>query len=206
MSIKELSNANNTYTNKPQLMSPTPKAFHNLLPEVIAKIFNLLNFKDLLTARKVCHRWRILVSDPKTVYLRYLKEMNAIKDLSSVRPKFSPWELMPIHWGLHTRENVLKFSSLNQNVIAFHPTFCHQSSKFFSFTDDLPQFSDRCIFLGRYKDTYFLTPQSQTKLRLELPTDLEHLVSHRLIIVNMNDRTKNRQFSLLPKLSPNKFQ
>lgn len=185
----------------PGVQHIAPARVSPIIPdELVLNIFESLDFQAGVASSRVCSLWNKIVKDLKTVYGRYQQEVQAIKRLPSLRPIFTAWEPMPRHWGLITNKNVLKFSSIDRDIVAFHPPFCRQSSKFSSFTRQLPQFSDRCIFLARSGNTYFLTPQSQTLIRLELPTDLQPLVSDTLIAVNPDDPTKNRQFSLLRNL------
>lgn len=178
-----------------------PPNFSTLSDDLILKIFNCLDFKSHLYAKQTCRDWNRLVADPATVYGAYLKKCDSIANLLRLNPRFSAWDSMPRHWGLYTK-NALQFSSVDQDIISFYPSFLSQSSKFFSFKGSLSQFPDDCVLLARHKDTYFLTPQSKTQLRLAFPTALEPLASHKIIAVNANDSTKTREFSLLGDLAP----
>ncbi|MGH2611694.1 MAG: F-box protein, partial [Rhabdochlamydiaceae bacterium] len=147
-------------TNTPNSISPSA-SFSNLPKELILAIFQLLGIKECLSSRLVCHQWKVIIDEPTIIYGQYAPEIRAIKELISLPPRFSAWEAMPRHWGLIVTKNVLNFSSLHGDVIAFNPPFCQQSSKFFSFISP-PPFSDRYIFLAQCGNTYFLTEQGTT--------------------------------------------
>jgi hypothetical protein len=188
---------NNTLSQVPKVDSTV---FINDLPyEILLKIFEKFKLKDVLSARLVCHRWKVLASDPKIIYSQYFKEINSIERLQFASPSFSAWTPMPRHWGLCTQEDVLRFSSINRDIIAFYPRFFRQSSQFFSFNSSTP-FSDRNIFLSQYGNTYFLTPQGETPIKLDLPSNLQPHASHKLVAINIEDPTKNCEFSLLGDL------
>lgn len=107
---------------------------HDLPYELLLSIFHLLGIKGCLSSRLTCHRWKMLVGEPTTIYGKYIQEVNAITKLPLLEPKCSAWEAMPRHWdGLVVKE--LKFSSVSTGIITFrptfHPPFFHQSSKFF---------------------------------------------------------------------------
>lgn len=176
---------------------PNTDLFCSLPKELILQIFSLLNFKDYLAVTRVCRNWRRIVKDPTTSWARNLQEVIALKCFSRLTPRFSPFLDMPKHWGLYTKENALKFSLVHRNLIAFHPHFCNQSSQFFSFTEQLPHFSNRLVFLASFGDIYFFTQQSKPNMELELPNDLNRYDSHVLIVMNRNDPSKTFQFSLL---------
>ncbi|MBA2367797.1 MAG: F-box protein [Candidatus Protochlamydia sp.] len=184
---------------QPMAYCYTPLTVDNLPNEIILPIIQLLNIKDCLSSRLICHHWKVIVDDPTTTYGKYIQEIDAIKKLSFLTPSCSAWEDMPRHWGLYVKENVLKFSSCSSDIITFHPPFCHQSSSFFSFNSLIP-FSERYIFLAKFGNTYFLTEQGQTPLQLELPTDLQPLASYKLIIKNFRDPSKDKEVSLLKEL------
>jgi hypothetical protein len=189
-----------TVSTSPWHIANTPLTVDNLPNELILSIIQLLGIKDCLSSRLICHRWKVIVDDPTTIYGKYIQEIDAIKKLSFLTPKYSAWKDMPRHWGLIVKENVLKFSSCSSDIISFHPPFCHQSSSFFSFNSLIP-FSDRYIFLAKYGNTYFLTEQGRTRLQLELPTDLKLLASYKLIIKNFQDPSKDKEVSLLRDLA-----
>jgi len=174
-------------------------SFYDVPNDLFPGIFQYLDLADCLTARQVCRLWEEMIAHRATIYSQYTQEWNGIAALSLLSPRFSAWEPMPRHWGLHNDKKMLAFSSICQDIIAFHPPFCRQSSKFFSFTAAIP-FSDRNILLGQCGNTYFLTPQGKTRLLLDLQTDLQPLASHKLIVINTMDSTKNRKFSLLRDL------
>ncbi len=174
----------------------------NSLPkDLLLEIFKELKLKDILSARLVCGRWKKITISPLTIYGRYLNETNNIKRFSFLPPRFSAWLPMPQHWEVHSDKDVLKFSSIKRNIIAFHPPYYSQSSQFFSFSSSTTPFSDRNTLLGQHGDTYFLTPQGKHQW-LEFSTDLQPLASHKLVAINIKDRTKNREFSLLRNLPP----
>lgn len=186
-----------------QSSSPLPISFtsatvDDLPDEIMLSIFQSLDLPECLSSRLTCWRWEVIVNHPNTIYGKYTREIDAIKKLPFLAPKFSAWENMPRHWGLYTKKNVLKFSSCSNDIITFYPPFCNQSSKFFSFSAPIP--SDRYVFLAKYGDTYFLTEQSQTRLLLTLPTDLQPLASYKLITKNFQDPSKNKTISLLRNL------
>ncbi len=176
----------------------------NTIPnELLLEIFKKLNLQVMSSSRLVCHHWRNLANDLKTIYGQYFNEINSIQKLFFLAPESSPWTAMPRHWALNNKENVLKFSSVVRDKIAFHPPFFNQSSKFFSFGEHEP-FSDRHIFLSHYGDTDFLTPQEK-KPNLILDSSPEYLkpnACHQLVAINRKDPTKNREFSLLGDLPP----
>ncbi len=174
----------------------------HLLPiELLLKIFQQLSLREASSSNLTCRYWNVIVSGSPTAYSQCLKEVKDIEKFSCLPVRFSPWMPMPMHWGLHSKESSLQFFCTKGDVIAFYPPFCKQSSNFFSFTSPI-SFSSRDILLSQCGNTYFLTPQGQTRLRLDLPTDLQPLVSHELVSININDPTKNRKFSLLGDLSP----
>lgn len=181
-------------------MSVTPITIDKLPAELILRIIQFLGFKDWLSIKLTCHRWQIIIDKPNTVYSRYAREIDAVKRLPLLAPKCSAWEEMPRHWGLYSQENVLKLSSCSSDIIALHPPFCQQSSKFFSFSSSIP-FSDRYILLAKYNNTYFLTEQGQTQIKLELPNDLQPLASYKLITKNFHDPSKDQEISLLRDLA-----
>ncbi len=176
---------------------------HVLPDELLLKIFKILNLQDGFSTSLVCYCWKKIASDSATIYGQYLKEINMIKSFPSLPAKSSAWTPMPQHWRLITRENILKFSSIHEeeDLLTFYPSFCKQSSKFFSFTSPTP-FCDRYILLGQHGTTYFLTPQEQTSLNVELPTDLQPLASHQLVAINIQDPRRKCEFSLLRNLPP----
>jgi hypothetical protein len=167
--------------------------------DILLLIFQSLDLAGCLTARRVCQLWAKLGKHPTTLFGRYFEEKAQIEKLVALAPWFSAWQQMPRHWGLHNDIKMLKFSSVCSDIISFFPPFCTQSSKFFSFTRAL-SFSDRHIFLAHCGNTYFLTPQGQTQLQLDLQTDLEPLVRHTLIVKNVKDSNWDREFSLLGNL------
>ncbi len=172
--------------------------FYDVPDDPLLYIFQSLDFASCLKVRQVCRHWKVIVADCTTIYSQYVQEKNNVERLSFLSPRFSAWEPMPSHWGLHNIKKVIKrmfvFSSVDQDIIAFYPPGCMQSS-----SSSLP-FSDRNILLGQYESTYFLTPQGQTRLQLDLQTGLKPLVNHTLIVINVKDPTKNREFSLLGDL------
>lgn len=187
------------HTNQPFI--PSESASIHVLPrELLLNIFQMLNLKDKLFVRAVCRDWKVIANNSIT-HSQYLKEFNAIRSLSSLPARFSAWMPMPLHWGLYTKENVLKFSSIKEDIIAFHPPLCKQSSNFFSFTSSLP-FSNRYVLLSQYGNTYFLTPQAENQLEFKISTDLQPLASHKLVATNIKDPTRKREFSLLKNLPP----
>lgn len=188
-----------SYSTSPMHISPTSTTINDLPNELMLSIIQLLGIKDCLSSRLTCHHWKAIVGNPITIFSRYIQEIDAIKKLPLVKPECSAWEAMPQHWGLIARENVLKLSSCSSDIITFHPPFCQQSSKFFSFSSLIP-LSDRYIFLAKYGNTYFLTEQGQTRLQLELATDLKPHASYKLITKNFQDPSKNRELSLLGSL------
>ncbi len=184
-----------------QVDSSESTSIRSLSEEILLEIFKILNLKDLSSTTLVCRHWKQLAIDSSTVYGLYLNELKSIESLCNQPARFSGWMPMPQHWGLHTKENSVHFSSLGDDIISFYPPFCKQSSQFFSFTQSLP-FSDRNILLDHYKYTYFLTPQGQTLLKLELQTNLQPLASHRLVAINSKQPTQFCEFSLLRDLPP----
>lgn len=176
-----------------------PLSIHVLPEELLLKLFQTLNLEAASTVRAVCRKWTPIANDPSTIYGQHLKEINAYLRLLSLPPQFSAWMPMPQHWGLYMAQRSLKFSSIKENIIAFHPSCCEQSSNFFSFTSP-PAFSNRYVFLSQYDNTYFLTPQGKTSLELELPNDLQPLESHKLVAISIKDPSKKCEFSLLKNL------
>ena len=174
-------------------------SIQNIPQDPLLMIFQSLDLEGCLAARRVCKLWAELGKHPTTIFVRYLQEKIQIAKLVTLAPRFSAWQQMPRHWGLHNDIKMLKFSSVCQDIISFFPPFCTQSSKFFSFTQAIA-FSDRDILLAQYKNTYFLTPQGQTRLELDLQIDLQPLVSHILIVKNIKDPQQDRTFSLLEDL------
>jgi hypothetical protein len=172
---------------------------YNIPQDPLLLIFQSLDLPGCLIARKVCKSWAEFGKHPLTIFGRYLQEKAQIEKFVTLEPRFSDWQQMPRHWGLQNDKKMLQFSSICSDIISFFPPFCTQSSKFFSFTRAL-SFSDRDILLAQHKSTYFLTPQSQTRLQLKLQTDLRPLVSHTLIVKNVNDPQRDRTFSLLEDL------
>ncbi len=172
--------------------SITELSIDHLPDELFLEIFQMLSLKDFWSACLVCRRWRIITGDSTITNVQVLREIIAVKELFLIPAKCSALMPVPHHWNCPT----LVFSSIHEDIIVFHPPFSAQSSKFFSFTSSFP-FSDRNVFLCRYNNTYFLTPQGQSQLS---SSDLPPLESHKLVAINIKDSTKNREFSLLGNL------
>lgn len=178
-------------------ISPSFITIQDIPKEIFPVIFQSLNLAGCATARRVCCFWAELLAQPTTLFGQWLQSALSVVKLSTLIPRCSAWEQTPTHWIFN--EKMLKLSSVCQEIIAFFPSHDIQSSKFFSFKEPLP-FSDRDIFLAHKGDTYFLTPQSQTDLQLELQIDLRRLVSHTLIVKNIKDPGRDRMFSMLEDL------
>jgi hypothetical protein len=162
--------------------------------DVLLIIFQALNLAGCRVARLVNHLWEECITDPTTIYGQCTNEKNDVKKFSSLSPNFSAWMPMPRHWAL-TNNFKVSFTSVCQNIIAFSPLM-GQSSKIFSFTASTP-FSDKNVFLNRYGNTCFFTPQEQSDAPFMFISDLEPLASHKLIVINTIDSRKNREFSIL---------
>jgi hypothetical protein len=183
MTIKIGSSANNHV----MTINDVPK-------DVLLIIFQALNLAGCRVARQVNHLWKTYITDPTTIYGQYTKAKDSAKKFSSLSPRFSAWMPMPRHWALENNFKV-SFTSACQDIIAFSPLRA-QSSKIFSFTSST-SFSDKNVFLNRYGNTYFFTPQEQSDAPLMFISDLEPLASHKLIVINTIDSRKNREFSIL---------
>lgn len=189
--------ATNNQLYKPSVFSTSISTFPD---ELILGILANLNRKELLSACLVCHHWKMVSRDPTTELGKYLNKIHSIQKLPSIAANFSAWEPMPKHWEILPQNGVLKFSSITSDIIAFHNCYIdNQSSKFFSFNYKVP-ISDQYILLNQYQNTYFITPQSKTDLKLAHEEDLEPLQSFILKVVDIRNPNKMRELSLLGKL------
>jgi hypothetical protein len=97
---------------------------HNIPQDPFLLIFQSLDLAGCLTARRVCKLWAALGKHPFTVFGRYLQEKTQIEELVTLAPRFSAWQQMPRHWGLHNDKKMLQFSSICSDIISFFPPFC----------------------------------------------------------------------------------